>query len=173
MLSSSNISGRLIDAQIAASNTIVPCTADDLKHTEDSVQLRLPTGYREFLLAAGRCAGILLEDCDWLYPEIVSLTGDSRRMLRAFEGDGLTLPATAFVCLDRRESFLFFDTDDPCCNLWQYYEESGEFVSLETTFWQFLDEAIGKLAGFIAKQPDSKYWKTHRRRAEHRANRMH
>ncbi|VTS04816.1 SMI1/KNR4 family protein [Tuwongella immobilis] len=163
---------RLVDSNIAEEQTIIPCTGDEVALLEDSVKLRLPPHYKSFLLTAGKCAGALLLDCDWLYPELKSLTDQSRAMLRGYEGSNLLMPDTAFVCLDRREQFFFFDTTTEGCKLFSYFEEDGKFTELPSTFFEFLEEELQSFEAQVRAAPESPYWERFRATARERAKRL-
>ncbi len=173
MLTSDEFIQRLIRAGIATQETIVPCSDADIARIEDAVGLHLPDYYQQFLLAAGKCVGAFMDDCSFYYPELLQMTAEAKRMLIAFEGNRLRLPADAFVFMDRRENFLFFRTSEKLSNsIIAYEEDHRKFDDYDNTFWGYVEGELLETEAFFAKFLKTGTCDDYLRRAIHRAEQV-
>lgn len=173
MLTSDEFIQRLIRAGIATQETIMPCSDADIARIEDAVGLHLPDYYKQFLLAAGKCAGTFMEDCSFYYPELLEMTAEAKRMLLAFEGESLQLPVDAFVFMDRREHFQFFRTSGDSPNsIFGYQEDHHEFDEYHNPFWSYVEGELVALEDTYTDMLDSGELNDTLKRAIHRAEQV-
>src|SRR5579884_416603 len=92
---------RLSATRVASADTLVGCTAAEIRRLERRYGVTLPATYRRFLAVMGRRSGRLFTH-DWVtanYPGILGETAELRAQLT--EAGGYQLPADAVVILAR------------------------------------------------------------------------
>lgn len=170
MINAETFKQRLLASGIATEATIVPVSEREFEAIENRVGIKLPDDYQQFLLTAGKCAGVFMDDCDFYYPEILGLNENAKRMLDAYEDSKLCLPESAFVFLDRREQFLFFHGNtDSSGMVYRYFEESSAFEEWSPSFWQFVEDELKEVEDRIQRHPEESFWRESRERAVVRA----
>src|SRR5436190_21897900 len=112
MLTGREFVERLSRTGLGTPDTIIGCTESEVRHLEKTVGLILPETYKDFLRAAGKCAGAYDISHDWLYPELLTLKKQAVELLNCMEQGRLSLPQKAFVCFMDTEGFTFFETGD-------------------------------------------------------------
>jgi hypothetical protein len=145
MLTGKEFVERLLRTGLGSPDTIIGCTEDEVRHLEKTVGLNLPERYKDFLRAAGKCAGAYHVDSDWLYPEVLTLKEKAVELLNLMERGKLSLPEKAFVCaMGTPEGFAFFETGDPLETgpIFSYYEEDGHFTRVYDSFWEMLEKEL-------------------------------
>ena len=130
---------------VGTPDTIIGCTESEVRHLEKTIGLVLPESYKDFLRAAGKCAGAYDVDGDWLYPELLTLKEKAVKLLNLMENGKLSLPEKAFVCaMGTPEGFAFFETGDPLETgpIFSYYEQDRHFTRVYDSFWNMLEEEL-------------------------------
>jgi hypothetical protein len=125
-------------------DTIMGCTEGEIRHLEQTVGLALPEKYKDFLRAAGKCAGGYNTSSDWLYPELLAAKKEAVELLNLMEHGRLSLPEKAFVCAMDTEGFAFFETGEPLETgpIFSYYEEDGHFTRAYDSFWDMVETEL-------------------------------
>jgi hypothetical protein len=175
MLTGSALIDRLIAAGMATPSTIIGCNDNEIALVEENVKIRLPEGYKDFLLSAGKCAGAFRTYVDWLYPEILWLTSECREEL-AYDSDGMfLLPEKAFVFeVGNAESFSFFDTARGTSNppVFGHYESHRYFDELSDSFWEYVEAHLEYSEKARILRPQSPLWSVYEDKASERARQM-
>ena len=101
----------------------------------------MPAAYKAFLRVAGRNAGQLMDDIDFLYDKVLGLNTQAISILDNWEEGKLVLPDQAFVFAMRQgEQFMFFvadgSLDDP--PIYYYFEGRGEFKRAANSIWEVI-----------------------------------
>lgn len=137
---------RLIEGDLAAAETIVPCTADEIASIERQYAVVLPASYKLFLSKMGRGAGTFLEGSDFFYEWLPELREMALGSMSRWDID-FSLSKTDFVFLNHGGQFMFFDTaagDDPPIYHYKPSEHVAKKVSESFSIWLGLrvDEEI-------------------------------
>jgi hypothetical protein len=166
MLDAHTFKERLLESGLATAETLLPVSPEEVHRLEVTSGIMLPNDYKAFLLTAGKCAGVFMEDCTFFYPEIMGLNENAKKMLAAYEGSSLVLPGDAFVFLDRQEQFLFFHGNShQSGTIYRYLEDAGSFAEWSPTFWQFVADELAAAEDLIQKHPEPSFWNDARERA--------
>lgn len=135
-----NIRMILLESGLAGPDDVQGCTQAEIAEIEESARMPLPSVYHEFLLQAGRRAGLFYEGSDMFYPGLLELREAACELLQEAHNDFL-LPTDAFVFfMHQGYQFMYFrvvvgDADPPVYNYIegdlmpeQAYERFSNFV---------------------------------------------
>lgn len=132
---------RILAAEIASNDEIVPCSARDIKRLEKAAGGKLPREYVEIMRTIGRRAGSMFADAAFYFPEILGATKNARAMLR----DLVEFPPDAFVFYNSLgESILFLrleDGDNPPIYRWHEGEET-KVRRLKLNLWGVIEDEL-------------------------------
>jgi hypothetical protein len=158
MLTSATLVERLITGGIAGRSEICGCSGSDIRIVQDTVKLRLPGAYIDFLAAIGRGGGAFLRDHEIYFPQMLHLNAKARELLDDCEEGRLLLPDRAFVFFMRYgEQFLFFIADGQSDNppVLHYMENAGCFRQAATSFWDAIESELRISEDLGRDLPDS------------------
>lgn len=134
----SQLLNRLKDAGIATSDSIKPCSQQDVSELEKAFSLTLPVSYKYFLYAMGQGADKFLRGTDCFYRYLFKLRPQAERLLAKSKGD-FALADSYFVFLGHQGyQFMFFDTnagDDPPVFHFVDFDEAPKKVNDSFSDW--------------------------------------
>ena len=127
-------------------NLVKGCSEEEIHKLEEKYNVVLPISYRIFLENFGNgIGGKVMNDIDFLYDSISSLTDIARNEILVEKGDPI-LPKQAFVFAMRYgEQFMFFDanglSEDP--PVFYYMENDPEFTKIGDSIFDIFEKAVG------------------------------
>ncbi|MBI3220949.1 MAG: SMI1/KNR4 family protein [Bacteroidetes bacterium] len=75
---------------------LLPCSTEEIKKLEDTLQIKLPEAYREYLSVMGKYSGKINEGTDCFYDDLIRIQAWPKELLK--ENSVLDeLPSDAFV----------------------------------------------------------------------------
>jgi len=148
MLTPDSMRSRLIKAGVCSAQEIKGCSAEELKQIEQAFGGRIPKAYINVMRVIGKGAGEFASDVQMFFPEVLSLTKDTRNRLAE---EGIELPADACVFANRYgEQILFFrlqnSEEDPPVYKW-HDEEPEKFEIVLPSIWSFIEEELSVFEG--------------------------
>lgn len=132
----------LVQQGAIAKANLIGCTDEEILIIQKHFSCQLPQAYKDFLLIAGKGAGILFRGSDIFYPRVLELQSEAKELLSEL---GLTtlLPIDAKVfCMHQGYELNYFmpTSDDP--PVFQFFEgEINAFVAWES-FSKFIKASI-------------------------------
>jgi hypothetical protein len=138
---------RLLDLGLGRIEEFRGLTESEITSLEESLGVRLPAAYREFLSEMGRSAGRLFLGSDAFYPTLRKLRGWANEMLRECSSQ-FELPNDAVIILIHQAYvFLFFrtsDGDDP--PIYRFAERDELPTMVDQSFSDFLMVSVNACA---------------------------
>jgi hypothetical protein len=134
---------RLIELPLANLGRIKGCTEEEIIFLENKYNINLPDSYKLYLELFGHGHGIIMDDVDILYGQVLNTTDYVKTRVFTEKNKPDKLPANIFVFASRYgEQFLFFDADlkeeDPPC--YHYYWDNGEEITkYDESIWRFIE----------------------------------
>jgi hypothetical protein len=128
----------MIQRGVATPYTMRGCTDGEVEKLEKHFNIKLPSVYRDFLLAMGHGAGSLYTGTHFTYEHLFELRGWAEELL-ADVGPDFYLPDDAFVFLMHQGyDFLYFQTsegdDPPVYEFLEWYDVPTEQSSRLSAF---------------------------------------
>jgi hypothetical protein len=147
MLTGESLKRRLLESGACSSDEICGCSEKEFHEIEMKAYGPLPKAYKEVMLVIGKGAGEFISDVDMFYPDVITLTEETREYLLDYE---VELPEDAFVFADRDgEQILFFrlqqSTEDRPVYKWSN-EDPEEFKIVLPSIWNFIEEELSTYA---------------------------
>ena len=123
----------LVDNHLATPDLIAPCSAEDILVIESKYSIKLPSTYKEFLLAVGRSSNRIFSDVILMYPAICSIDDVMKSTLGDFQ-----LSTNAFIFTLRNDLLLYFistEGDDPPIYRYSQGDRAAENVFPSFSSW--------------------------------------
>lgn len=135
----------ILQSRMGKVNLIQGCSEEEIQKLEKQHNVIFPISYRIFLNNFGHgIGGKVMNDIDFLYDSISSLTDIARNEILVEKGDPI-LPKQAFVFAMRYgEQFMFFDanglSEDP--PIFYYMENDTEFTKIGDSIFDIFEKAV-------------------------------
>ena len=143
MINRYEIISALVEKKISSTQDIKGCSESEIAGIEEFCHAKLPSQYRDFLLAIGHSGGKLFQGTDIYYRNLVGLQDAAKDLLKE-NGEDFDIPLDAFVFLMHQgyefDYFRLSEGDDP--PVYQYVEGHGEPQIAWKSFSKFLSESI-------------------------------
>jgi hypothetical protein len=127
--------------EVINSHEVQGCTEAEIQALEDTLQIKLPEAYREFLVWGGKGTIEFLRGSTWRYfkGNFVDLQIESKDLL--IENHPLELPINTYIFLAHQGSIFFFflltEGDNPV--IYKFMEGETEFRKEFCAFTEFLE----------------------------------
>lgn len=135
---------RLLNADVCSADDLKGCSPAEFACLEGWLGFKLPVSYEEDMKIIGHGAGDFMSDVKMFFPDVLTLTEDSRALI----SDQIRLPDDAFVFASRYGDQLLFHRlqekmqgTDPPIYKWDS-EEPNSFARTDGSIWQFLEDEL-------------------------------
>ncbi len=141
---------KLLGSRLLTNRKVVGCNEEEIQEIERKFNNRLPSAYKEFLTACGKCAGDFMVGTDILYPAVLGLKKFAQELLTESDSE-FALTEDQFVfAMHQGYTFLFFSCRDDDPEIYRYLEYDKKPEKVFDHFSVWLDSTIDDELSFLS-----------------------